>query len=167
MSQILFIHLFLRIGNNFIVQNLFTYLDLYTKHQGFLSLLLLGVGGGIYTANLPAGLNQWEAGIHLLAFWQFQLQPQRAGGQRIIGYFSTMRMTIYLLDGCSADYVIIKNNFHPLPCIGAISDGFPNWIIGNTHPHRTMGNAVPSCGWSELGDKKGRGWGYGKLSCIT
>lgn len=26
-----------------------------------------------------------------------------------------MRMTIYLLDGCSADYVIIKNNFHPVP----------------------------------------------------
>lgn len=63
----------------------------------------------------------WDKRIHLLAFWQFQ---PRAWGQRIIGYFSTMRMTIYLLDGCSADYVIIKNNFHPLLCIGVISDSF-------------------------------------------
>lgn len=81
-----------------------------------------------------------------IGFLAVPTSTQRAGGQRIIGYFSTMRMTIYLLDGCSADYVIIKNNFHPLPCIGAISDGFPDWITGNTHPHRTMGNAVPSCG---------------------
>lgn len=58
----------------------------------------------------------------------------RAGRQRIIGYFSTMRMTIYLLNGCSADYVIIKNNFHPLPCIGVISDGFPDWITGKHTP---------------------------------
>lgn len=116
MSQILFIHLFLR--NNFIVQNLFTYLDLYTKHQGCLSPLLLGGGaGGVYTANLPAGLNQWDPPTGFLAV---PTSTQRAEGQRIIGYFSTMRMTIYLLDGCSADYIIIKNNFHPLPCIGAI-----------------------------------------------
>lgn len=167
MSQILFIHLFLRIGNNFIVQNLFTYLDLYTKHQGCLSPHLLG---GVYTANLPAGLNQWDVGIHLLAFWQFPTSTQRAGGQRIIGYFSTMRMTIYLLDGCSADYVIIKNNFHNFPCIGAISDGFPDWITGKqTHPRRTMGNAVPGCGCCglELGTERGGAGDMVKLSCIT
>lgn len=85
---------------------------------------------------------------------------QRAGGQRIIGYFSTMRMTIYLLDGCSADYVIIKNNFHPLPRIGAISDGFLIGLRENTRPHRTMGNAVPGCGCRGTG-REGKGWGCG------
>lgn len=64
-----------------------------------------------------------------------------------------MRMTIYLLDGCSADYVIIKNNFHPLPCIGAISDGFPDWITGkHTHtlagPWETQFQVVDVVGWS-------------------
>lgn len=80
-----------------------------------------------------------------------------------------MRMTIYLLDGCSADYVIIENNFHPLPCTGEISDIFPDWIPGkHTHPCRTMGNAVPGCGCCglEMGTEVGAG-NVVKLSCIT
>lgn len=85
---------------------------------------------------------------------------QRAGGQRIIGYFSTMRMTIYLLDGCSADYVIIKNNFPPLPCIGAISDGFPDWITGKQTPSQDHWRAVPGCGcWGLEWGQKGEGLG--------
>lgn len=46
-----------------------------------------------------------------------------------------MRMTIYLLDGCSADYVINKNNFHPVLCVGEIQDLFPYWI---TRKHNAL-----------------------------
>lgn len=88
---------------------------------------------------MPAGLNQWEVGDPPTGFLAVPTSTQRAGGQRIIGYFSTTRMTIYLLDGCSADYVIIKNNFHLLPRIGAISDGFPDWISGRHTPSQDHG----------------------------
>lgn len=94
-------------------------------------------------------------------FLAVSTSTQRAGGQRIIGYFSTMRMTIYLLDGCSADYVIIKNHFHLLPYIGAISDGFPDRITGKHTPSQDHGKCSSRLwmlwGWSW--GQKGEGLG--------
>lgn len=74
-----------------------------------------------------------------------------------------MRMTIYLLDGCSADYVIIKNNFHPLPCIGEISDIFLDWITRKHTPLQDHGkyNSRLWMMWAGVGGRKGRGWKYG------
>jgi len=125
--------------------------------------VLGGGGGGLYckpaSRTEPVGIGDPPSG-----FLAVPTSTQRAGGQRIIGYFSTMRMTIYLLDGCPADYVIIKNNFLPFPCIGAISNGFPDWITGKHTPLQDHGKYSSGL-WmlrAGVGDRNGRGWGYGK-----
>lgn len=76
-------------------------------------------------------------------------------------------MTIYLLDGCSAN-VIIKNNFSPFPCIWSNFSRISWWITGKKRP-LTGRRCSPELQmfWAGIGDIKGRGWGCGKLSCIT
>lgn len=106
-----------------------TYLNiyLYIKHRG--CSLPLSVGG-LYCwcspGTQPMGKEDPPAGF--LSTW-----TQRAGRlKRIIGYFSTMRMTIYLLDGCSADYVIIENHLHPLLALEKIP-GECSWLDYRKH----------------------------------
>lgn len=53
-----------------------------------------------------------------------------------------MRMTIYLLDGCSADYVINKNNFISSLAMEKFKMHFLIGLQENIHPFRTAGNAV-------------------------
>ena len=78
-----FIHLFLRIKNNFIVYNIFTYLDLHTKAvESLFSWRRVS-----NTAKPASRIELMASGDPPIGFLAVPTSTQRAGGQKMIGIF--------------------------------------------------------------------------------